>query len=634
MDMPHAVIAISYVAERLVGRFQLIEGADASSIWERLRAQLVADSAARFIGESIIELPWSAVLDVVREYGSRAQQSELNFRFKPDASAQQRISQFATEVRLTRSARNVLDTSWTPEGIAEALLAKGFTRKLKPFQLRDLQRLLALTNGANFSVPGAGKTTVAFALHTLARRPGEHLLVIAPKAAFTAWSEIVDECMSFDAPNGGAEPFTFLDGRESETAKALRSGATRFVMSYDLMVRQQAVITPYLSRHIVHVVLDEAHRMKAGPLSQRGAYLIGVASLPVRKDILTGTPMPQGPQDMVSQLQFLWPGHGYDTKILQGTPPKDVLGSLYVRTTKSELGLPDPIRHYHQLPMGRAQVALYSIARSAALQQLTRTIRSNDRSLEFSKARRSVMRLLQLSANPPLALQAMMSSGSRIDGGLIDAVLEEGHSPKMQEVIAHVRRLAQEGQKAVIWTIFTQSIYDLEALLPDLNPVTLYGGVPNGSPEDPRTREGRLRRFHIDPNCKVLIANPAAAGEGISLHTVCHNAIYLDRSYVSTHYLQSIDRIHRLGLPPGIETHIHIYESKAPQGVGSIDFSVRRRLASKIGDLQRLLDDKDLAKLEFDELNADDPTDYDVDLQDLVDLVAELEGRQPEVSTD
>ena len=83
------------------------------------------------------------------------------------------------------------------------------------------------------------------------------------------------------------------------------------------------------------------------------------------------------------------------------------------------------------------------------------------------------------------------------------------------------------------------------------------------------TREGRLRRFHEDDGCHVLVANPAAAGEGIDLHTVCHHAIYADRSYVSTHYIQSIDRIHRLGLPPDVETHIHIFRSTAPAAIGS-----------------------------------------------------------------
>lgn len=156
--------------------------------------------------------------------------------------------------------------------------------------------------------------------------------------------------------------------------------------------------------------------------------------------------------------------------------------------------------------------------------------------------------------------------------------------------------------------------------------MTLYGGVPTGTKSDLNSREGRIQRFHADRSCQVLIANPAAAGEGISLHTVCHDAIYLDRSYVSTHYLQSIDRIHRLGLPPETETNITIYQTKAPAGLGSIDFSVSRRLATKIRGLQQLLDDPDLHEVALDEEEADDPIDYSVDLQDLVDLVEELEG--------
>jgi hypothetical protein len=54
---------------------------------------------------------------------------------------------------------------------------------------------------------------------------------------------------------------------------------------------------------------------------------------------------------------------------------------------------------------------------------------------------------------------------------------------------------------------------------------------------------------------------------------------------------------------------------------------VSRRLAQKLRNLQQLLDDPDLHEVALDEENADDPIDYDVDLQDVVDLVEELEGR-------
>ncbi|HBO4407039.1 DEAD/DEAH box helicase [Pseudomonas aeruginosa] len=628
MALPPSELTIEYDPVRIIGRIKRNDQKTDSPIWERLRAHFAGRSDV-LTTPLAIEMPWPDILGVIREFGSRSTQQSLNFRFRPVNEAADKVAAFVRDLRTTREKRNSLIVELSAEEIEGRLKALGFTKRLlKPFQYRDIAHLLSLPHGANFSVPGAGKTTVTFALHLLVATESEHLLVVCPKAAFPAWRSIVDECMDESAPNGGANPFIILDGRDDETDRLLRSGAKRFVISYDLLVRQQSTIAAYLSRQPVHVVLDESHRMKAGMASQRGAFLLGVSSLPVRRDILSGTPMPQDANDLASQLGFLWPGQGLDLRLQRGAPPKEVLGQLYVRTTKQELGLPEATRHFYPVKMADGQLALYSVVRSEALRQLTRAVRSGG-GPDYVKARKSVMRLLQLSSNPTLALQAMIADDAPVASGIVDKVIEEGPSTKMQAVADHARRLARAGKKSVIWTIFTGSILDFEVMLADLNPVSLYGGVPAGDPSDSNTREGRLLRFHLDGDCKVLIANPAAAGEGISLHTVCHDAIYLDRSYVSTHYLQSIDRIHRLGLPSDVETNIHIYQSRAPRELGSIDLSVSRRLATKIRNLQQLLEDPDLHRIALDEEDADDPVDLDVDLQDLVDLVGELEGCSP-----
>jgi SNF2 family DNA or RNA helicase len=478
-----------------------------------------------------------------------------------------------------------------------------------------LEQLLKLPHGANFSVPGAGKTTVTFALHLLVQRPEQKLLVVGPKSSFAAWREVIDQCLELSVEEPALEQFCVLEGSSNEIERLLKSGPYRFLISYDLAVRQAELLASYLARNPVHLVLDEAHRMKAGLASQRGTFLLNVASLPVRRDILTGTPMPQGPNDLAAQLGFLWPGQGLDLQISRGRAPRDVCQNLYVRTTKSELGIPPAKRHFVQVGMASGHLALYAVVRREALSQLAQVTSSAIGSqIDFVGARRSVMRLLQLSSNPILALQGMTKDIVGLDSGIADQVIAEGPSLKMRAVEEHVRRLASEGKKALVWTIFTDSLHELERMLADLNPVSLHGGVPTGLNTDPNSREGRIARFHTDPSCQVLIANPAAAGEGISLHTVCHDAIYLDRSYVSTHYLQSIDRIHRLGLPAGTETNISIYQTKAPAGLGSIDFSVSRRLRNKIRGLQQLLDDPDLHEVALDEEEADDPIDYSVDL--------------------
>ncbi|MGQ3048288.1 MAG: SNF2-related protein [Niveispirillum sp.] len=618
-------IGIDYDPTRIRGILSYQGDEAESSIWERLKARF-ASSGDVVLVRNTMDMSWPEVLGVIREFGTAGTQRTLGFRFVPTDRARQKVSAFVAETKRARLAKDKLVLDIAEAEIQPKLDALGFTRQLKPFQLRDIARLISLPHGANFSVPGAGKTSVTFALSLLAARPDNHLFVVAPKAAFPAWRDVVKECIGQDAPAWVREEFAVLSGTELQNELALRSGARRFLMSYDLLVRQQSVIAAYLSRQSVHLVLDESHRMKAGSASQRGAFLINVASLPARRDILSGTPMPQDASDMASQLGFLWPGQGYDLQIQRGISPRQVLGDLYVRTTKHELGLEPAKRHFHDVPMANGQLALYGVVKSEILRQLTKAI--SNTSPDFLSARKSVMRLLQLSTNPTLALQAMTRDLRDISSGIADQVIEEGASLKMREVCAHARSLARQGRKTVIWTIFTQSILDLERILADLNPVTLYGAVPTGEATDIFTREGRLEQFHSNPDCKVLIANPAAAGEGISLHTVCHDAIYLDRSYVSTHYLQSIDRIHRLGLIAGTDTNIHIYRTKAPAGLGSVDLSVSRRLAKKIHGLEHLLDDLDLRQLALDEDGADDPIDYDVDMQDLVDLVEELEGRQ------
>jgi len=56
----------------------------------------------------------------------------------------------------------------------------------------------------------------------------------------------------------------------------------------------------------------------------------------------------------------------------------------------------------------------------------------------------------------------------------------------------------------------------------------------------------------------LLVTNPASTSESVSLHQSCHNAIYLDRTYDCALFLQSIDRIHRLGLRAGQSVEVHI----------------------------------------------------------------------------
>lgn len=591
----------------------------------RLRQIVLAADPVAILSPSTLSCAWVSALAVVPALDGLRQTYALELR--ATTAAQARLAHFRDQRRALDAARKRRPIEITEDEVTRRLEANGFTKRtLTTEQMRDVIRLVSLPNGANFSVPGAGKTTVAMAVHTISCNPGDHMLVVAPKNAFSAWSEVIVDCFADDAPNDGRVDFQRLDGDTINLEASLHSGRRRFIISYDKLIRERPVLLRHLSTTPTHVVLDESHRMKAGEASQRGAVLLSLAALPVRRDILSGTPAPNSVRDLQSQFDFLWPGSDLGRRAAQAARPRDVVANFYVRTTKGEMGLPPPTRRFERIEMAPSQLILYANLRSEAMRQLMNIGRAE---LDLNRARKSVMRLLQVSTNPVLAMRSMFEGDPGEEPTtpaehLVRGVLDEGDSPKILRAVEMARENAAQGRKTVIWTIFRDTINRLELLLQDLNATSIHGGVPSGDVNSLETREGRIAYFH-GPDCAALVANPSACSEGISLHRVCHDAVYLDRSYNAAHYLQSIDRIHRLGLAPDTTTTINILNSVTPQGLASIDHAVSRRLRTKVREMNAILEDDDLQRIALDEEESDRPVDVDIALDDLVELFEQLQ---------
>lgn len=238
------------------------------------------------------------------------------------------------------------------------------------------------------------------------------------------------------------------------------------------------------------------------------------------------------------------------------------------------------------------------VARQAALYLNDRT-RGAFRSLG-----RSVTRLLMFVSHPALLSRELEIAKP----GLLSAVVAEGNGPKLNYVLRRARELARDDKKVLIWSSFRHNVEFIAASLQDLGAVFIHGSVDAGDDDDDGTREGRIKLFHDDPNVRVMVVNPAAASEGVSLHTVCHHALYLDRTFNAAHFLQSMDRIHRLGLPPDQETIIEIV-----QCAKSVDETAGLRLKSKINAMARALND---ASLRVDPIPIDPQLSDDDGLSD------------------
>ena len=506
----------------------------------------------------------------------------------------------------------------------ENLKNYGFSKiKLTKFQKRDLKTLLKLSNGANFSVQGSGKTAVTLATHLLLRNNKKtkvnSLLVVAPKNAFLGWEDGFVDCLD-DNCKLKQEGLTELTGTYNSIKKKLNSKSKNFIINYEKLITMGNLIANFVGKNRVHFVLDESHKIKSEGAQRSQSVLSLAYRVPfARKDILTGTPAPNRLEDINTQFQFLYPGPEY-----RG-------GRFWVRTTKKELGLPEPKIKLINVDMSKPQIALYT----KILNPLLASLKQNP-SVNYSNAKKirsSIIKLIQISSNPVLVTRRQEEEGDIILGENIDFNIhralvkeeEEGGSAKIRYACNEARRLAKEGKKTLIWSYFKWNIEYLgKYLLRDLNAEYIHGGVQMGdNDEELESRKYKIKKFKDkDSDCMVLIANYASCAEGISLHHVCHNAIYIDRSFQADQYLQSVDRICRLG--NNDEKNILKLQNKIPNTLKNIDLAVNHSLQKKIDDMGRFLNDSDLTQMSLKESEGLDPIDENITDSDLQSIINEF----------
>ncbi len=561
-------------------------------------------------GESELHVALNVVLaelGVVREI-----MRVFNVNVQFSESFRERVTQLARD-RIAREdvARGNV---WDEAALVSDLKRIGFKRTLRPFQLRNLSRIMALPHAADFSVPGAGKTAVALANYALHRSSGSvrQALVVAPISAFESWRVELGAC--FDEP---PKIWIHVPGI------AIPGTVEILVSNYHRVVSDNDVIRAWIAMKPTQIILDEAHRMKRGRDGVHGRAVLDMSFDATRRDILSGTPTPQGANDLVALIEYLYPGQVRrilpSRVFLPGLSLDDhvlieanaSIARYFVRTCKSDLCLPPTQMAIVKRPMGPVQQAIYASLTGSYRGELA--LPTKDRR-DLRRLGEIVMYLLEAATNPlllpagsdrddpsPFAHPPFDLSGAESIRDLIASYGLYERPWKYDYVKNAVKEASRNGEKTLVWTNFVRNIRLLQADLAEYQPAIIHGGIPSedaSSAEGEITRERELHRFRTDPACTVLLANPAAAGEGISLHHWCHHAIYLDRTFNAGHFLQSQDRIHRLGLSEDVITRFTLLVSD-----GTIDDTVDTRLRVKVQGLSTLLNDPGLVRVALPDLN-------------------------------
>ena len=536
---------------------------------------------------------------------------KFNVKCNLDSYCKQRLedsNKSQTSFSEARSSSTAIRTGGTPH----LELSPNFKRTLKPYQIKPVKHLFEVGYGANFSVPGSGKTTITYAAFSLWKQRGiaNKIMVMGPRSSFMTWEEEFVQCFGKKARS------LRLDGNKVCSLPEIANDRDLILCTYQLMSNHATEIIELLSGYQILLVLDESHHVKRLSGGLWSESVLRISPYATRRVILSGTPMPQSAIDLWTQFTFLWPHKnllGESVSYKRYVKNHKGLGKFseeirpfYTRITKDSLGL-EPARPQKIIvPLRKYQRKIYDTLALLTLQE----IESSDERTRLRMWRRNkIIRLLQAASNPSLLSE--FSSEFTIpplsgEGLPVSALIEKYSKyeipSKLFKAAAIARDLIKSGEKVIIWTTFVHNITVLQnELLKEYSPLIIRGDVPKDDEENEQiNREKIIRQFKNKDEPQILIATPSSLSESVSLHknkkgnTVCKTAIYVDRTFNAGQYMQSLDRIHRIGLDPGTQVRYILLV-----GEGTIDEAIHDRLSEKITSMYHALND-DISVLDLE----------------------------------
>ncbi len=448
------------------------------------------------------------------------------------------------------------------------------------YQVEAVEAIREREYAAIFHEQGLGKTKIAIdlILYWLDKKTIDTVLLIVKKGLIDNWQKELD-AHTFIKPR-------ILTQSRRDNFFVFNSPSRVMIAHYEIIKSEHDRFKLFLQTRNVGVILDESSKIK-NPNSELTKELFDLAPLFKRRIIMTGTPVANRPYDLWAQIWFLDQGKslGEDFRDfkqhmdlsnklsddidaqnefeiqIEGVHKK--LSPFSVRETKRKgiIELPDKIIQSIIADWEPKQLDLYRRIRNETSAVIVRdNLLIEDDSEEVLKR---LLRLVQATSNPKL-----------IDDSYVE---EPGKLAPLKDILGDI---SQKGEKSIIWTCFTGNVEWLKREFSEYNPASVYGKLSM----DERNRA--LDRFKSDKSCKVLIATPGAAKEGLTL-TVANHAIFYDRGFSLDDYLQAQDRIHRISQAKTCFVYNIIMNSSIDEWIDILLHA--KRLAAQLsnGDISR-----------------------------------------------
>jgi len=419
--------------------------------------------------------------------------------------------------------------------------------------LRDNER------AALFDEQGLGKSKQLIDAISAEIQSGsiEGAIIVCPNGLKSNWANEVQKFSDL--------PHTVFGSGKAARRNAFSAMRSAFyIINYEAVPAEMPSLKALLQFKRMALILDESHRIKT-PEAKVTRAIHKLRAFAARRYILSGTPVANKPDDLWSQIYFLDDGESLGDSIdafkrtfsdgktgyRRMEDLRHRIAPRALRRTKDKaLNLPPKTYRKVQVAMEPLQSQMYETMRKDL--ELWVKKMSGDEVLEQADAILArLVRLAQLASNP--------------------ALLDAGYTESPAKLLELDRQLdhylADPDRKVIVWTSFVENIRGLKRRLKKYKPVVIYGELDNAA------RDRAVRAFKEDPDVRVMVANPAAAREGLTL-TEANVAIYLDRTFNLVDYLQSQDRIHRISQTRPCEIVLLLAKGTVDE---FIDFSLEQK---------------------------------------------------------
>ena len=422
---------------------------------------------------------------------------------------------------------------------------------------------------------GLGKTLQAIVACSQLLDQGEidEIVVVCPRSLKLNWFYEISRFTSYRE-----EEIIIVEGTPLKRQRQLSMPGRRWlIINYEAVrIEERRLLNLYRERSFA-MVCDESHKIK-NARAQQSKSCLAVGKLAQRRYLLSGTFVANRPEDVWHQVKFLDGGellgatfssfkrtycierefkfgNRYVSKIVDYKNLenlRDRIGTLMLRRTKKQcLDLPDKVIQPIHIKMTSKQKSFYDKINKGIIAELSSDLGTTK--LSLTNVLSKLIYALQAASNPALIdPQRQVERLSKRFQESPDQQLREqiyfwqNLQPLSIEDSAKVLALDDllelycEEQKVVLWSNFVGNIELLAERYQRYQPVVYYGKTKHTA------RDQAVDRFNNEDSCRLFIANPQAAGLGLTL-IASSLSIFFDRNFSTVDYQQAVDRIHRIG---------------------------------------------------------------------------------------